>query len=104
MLSLRFSFTFNASISKFKRSSKRAINLKITININKYLFSRKKLIIAVQINGKLKNTIEIEKKDASDKALHKDKDLALNNIKNAIINNAPKKIIVIPGKVINIVI
>ena len=73
-------------------------------SVDKNLLKDKKLVIAVQINGKLKNTIEIEKKDASDKTLHKDKALALNNIKNAIINNAPKKIIVIPGKVINIVI
>ena len=72
--------------------------------INKNLLNDKKLVIAVQINGKLKNTIEIEQEDASDKILQKEKALALNNIKNAIINKYPKKIIVIPGKVINIVI
>ena len=72
--------------------------------INKNLLNDKKLVIAVQINGKLKNTIEIEQEDASDKILQKEKALALNNIKNAIINKDPKKIIVIPGKVINIVI
>ena len=73
-------------------------------SINKNLLKDKKLVIAVQINGKLKNTIEIAQENASDKNLQREKALALNNIKNAIINNPPKKIIVIPGKVINIVI
>ena len=73
-------------------------------SINKNLLKDKKLVIAVQINGKLKNTIEIAQENASDKNLQREKALALNNIKNAIINNEPKKIIVIPGKVINIVI
>ncbi|MBT3938347.1 MAG: hypothetical protein HOF44_01410, partial [Pelagibacterales bacterium] len=68
------------------------------------LLKDKKLVIAVQINGKLKNTIEIEQVEVNNKELQKNKALALYNIKNAIINNTPKKIIVIPGKVINIVI
>ena len=72
--------------------------------VNKGLLNDKKLVIAVQINGKLKNTIEVEQEDASNRALQQEKALALNNIKTAIMNNAPKKIIVIPGKVINIVI
>ena len=73
-------------------------------SVDKNLLKDKKLVIAVQINGKLKNTIEIEQVEANDKELQKNKALALYNIKNAIINNTPKKIIVIPGKVINIVI
>ena len=68
------------------------------------LLRDKKLVIAVQINGKLKNTIEIEQGEAQDKELQKSKALALHNVKSAISNNDPKKIIVIPGKVINIVI
>jgi len=73
-------------------------------NINKNLLENKKLVIAIQINGKLKNTLEIDQDDAKDKEIQKEKALALPNIKNAISNNLPKKIIVIPGKVINIVI
>ena len=42
--------------------------------------------------------------EAQDKELQKAKALALHNVKNAISNHEPKKIIVIPGKVINIVI
>ena len=73
-------------------------------NINEALLKDKKLVIAVQINGKLKNTIEINQEEAQDKELQKTKALALHNVKNAISNNEPKKIIVVPGKVINIVI
>ena len=72
--------------------------------INKSLLKDKKLVIAVQINGKLKNTIEINQEDSTNKSLQEEKALALTNIKNAIMKNSPKKIIVIPGKVINIVI
>jgi len=62
------------------------------------------LIIAVQINGKLKNTIEIDQDKADNQDFQKESALALNNIKKAIINRTPKKVIVVPGKVINIVI
>jgi leucyl-tRNA synthetase len=68
------------------------------------LLKEKNIVIAVQINGKLKNTIEISQKEINNKDFQEKKALALNNIKNAIIKNNPKKIIVIPGRVINIVI
>jgi leucyl-tRNA synthetase len=73
-------------------------------SINQKLLNEKSLIIAVQINGKLKNTIEIPKKEINNKAFQEEKALSLNNIKAAIITNTPKKIIVIPGRVVNIVI
>ena len=73
-------------------------------SINQKLLNEKSLIIAVQINGKLKNTIEIPKKEINNKAFQEEKALSLNNIKAAILINNPKKIIVIPGRVINIVI
>ncbi|MDG2001151.1 MAG: leucine--tRNA ligase [Alphaproteobacteria bacterium] len=73
-------------------------------SINQKLLNEKSLTIAVQINGKLKNTIEIPKKEINNKAFQEEKALSLNNIKAAILINAPKKIIVIPGRVINIVI
>ena len=52
----------------------------------------------------LKNTIEIGPKEISNKSLQENKALALDNIKKAILNKEPKKIIVIPGRVINIVL
>ena len=73
-------------------------------SINQKLLNEKSLIIAVQINGKLKNTIEIPKKEINNKAFQEEKALSLNNVKAAILINTPKKIIVIPGRVINIVI
>ena len=73
-------------------------------NIDKTLLKNKKLIIAVQINGKLKNTIEIDQDKADNQDHQKESALALNNIKKAIINKTPKKVIVVPGKVVNIVI
>ena len=60
--------------------------------------------MAVQINGKLKNTIEIAPKEITNKSLQENKALGLDNIKKAILNKDPKKIIVIPGRVINIVL
>ena len=72
--------------------------------IDKTLLKNKKLIIAVQINGKLKNTIEIDQDKAGNQDHQKERALALNNIKKAIINKTPKKVIVVPGKVVNIVI
>jgi leucyl-tRNA synthetase len=73
-------------------------------SINQKLLNENSLTIAVQINGKLKNTIEIPKKEINNKAFQEEKALSLNNVKAAILINTPKKIIVIPGRVINIVI
>ena len=72
--------------------------------VNKKLLDEKSVVIAVQINGKLKNTIEIEQKEINNKEFQEEKALALNNIKTITLKNTPKKIIVIPGRVINIVI
>ena len=72
--------------------------------INVALLKEQKLIMAVQINGKLKNTIEIDAAEISNKVLQENKALSLSNIQKTLINNEPKKIIVIPGRVINIVI
>ena len=64
----------------------------------------KNLVIAVQINGKLKNTIEIKKDEINDKDFQEKKALSLPNIQKIMLKNKPNKIIVIPGRVINIVI
>ena len=71
---------------------------------DEYLLKNKKLTIAIQINGKLKNTIEINQEDANDKLMQEEEALNLNNIKNSLQNKKPKRIIVVPGKVVNIVI
>ena len=39
----------------------------------------KKIVMAVQINGKLKNTIEIDPKEITNKSLQENKALALDN-------------------------
>ena len=70
---------------------------------DKQLLKNKKLIIAIQINGKLKNTIEIDQENVSNKEMQESKALNLDNIKRSLQDKAPKKIIVIPGKVVNIV-
>ena len=72
--------------------------------INEEILKEKNIVMAVQINGKLKNTIEISPKEIANKSLQENKALALDNIKKAILNREPKKIIVIPGRVINIVL
>jgi leucyl-tRNA synthetase len=57
--------------------------------------------IAVQINGKLRDTVELNKnstqKEAEDMALLSPK------IKDSLGGRTPKKIIFVPGKIINIV-
>ena len=67
------------------------------------LLKNKKIIIAIQINGKLKNTIEIDQENVSNKEMQESKALNLDNIKRSLQDKTPKKIIVIPGKVVNIV-
>ena len=73
-------------------------------DINEEILKDKKIVMAVQINGKLKNTIEIGPKEIANKSLQENKALDLDNIKKIILNKEPKKIIVIPGRVINIVL
>ena len=58
--------------------------------------------VAVQVNGKLRGTIELpadaESADAEEKAL------ALENVMRATNGSAPRKVIVVPNKVINVVV
>ena len=72
--------------------------------INISLLKEKSIVIAIQINGKLKNTLEITKEEINDRELQEQKALSLPNIQKIILQNKPKKIIIIPGRVINIVI
>ena len=62
------------------------------------------LTIAIQVNGKLKNTININKSEKDKKELIIAKVKEIDNISDLLANKKPKKIIFIPGKVVNIVI
>lgn len=68
---------------------------------DKYL-SEETVTIAVQVNGKLRGTIDlpvdVDKKVAEDRAL------ALENVARATGGAAPRKVIVVPNKVINVVL
>ena len=58
--------------------------------------------IGVQVNGKLRGTIEIEKD--SDKKLLEDKALELENVKKFIQDKEIVKVIVVPNRIVNIVV
>ena len=70
-----------------------------TFDESKLVLSKVK--IAVQVNGKLRDTIEVNK-DASDDEV---KNLALesNNVKRNIEGKTIKKVIVVKNKIVNIV-
>ena len=64
--------------------------------------SKESVTIAVQVNGKLRGTIDlpvdVEKQIAEERAL------ALENVARATGGAAPRKVIVVPNKVINVVL
>ena len=61
-----------------------------------------RVTVAVQVNGKLRGTIElpadVEPSVAEETAL------ALENVVRATNGSAPRKVIVVPNKVINVVV
>jgi leucyl-tRNA synthetase len=63
---------------------------------------RDSLTIAVQVNGKLRATIEVAASAGKDEI----ESLALADPKVAefVGGNTPKKVIVVPGKIVNIVV
>jgi leucyl-tRNA synthetase len=58
--------------------------------------------IAVQVNGKLRGTIEIAPN--ADKADAEKMALALDTVVKAMDGKAPKKVIVVPNRIVNIVV
>ena len=58
--------------------------------------------IAVQVNGKLRGTIEMSPSTSKDEA--EAMALALENVQRATEGAAPRKVIVVPNKVINVVL
>jgi len=58
--------------------------------------------VAVQVNGKFRGTIEVSPKTSKDEA--EAMALSLNNVQRATESSPPRKIIVVPNKVINVVV
>jgi leucyl-tRNA synthetase len=58
--------------------------------------------IAVQVSGKLRGTLEVPK--GMDKSVLETAALALENVQRAIGGKTPRKIIVVPDKIVNIVV
>ena len=59
------------------------------------------LTIGVQVNGKLRGTIEVAR-DA-DKALVEEAALAVENVQKILEGKPPRRVIVVPNKIVNIV-
>lgn len=58
--------------------------------------------IAVQVNGKLKGTLDLEKDCAKDKA--ESAALALDKVQEAIEGKTVRKVIVVPNRIVNVVV
>jgi leucyl-tRNA synthetase len=61
-----------------------------------------KVTIAVQVNGKFRGTIELELD--VDSSIVEEKALAMENVMRATNGSPPRKVIVVPNKVINVVV
>ncbi len=70
------------------------------VEIDEKLASVDTVTIAVQVNGRLRGTFEIEK-DADDEALEAK---ALELLEKSVTKDMCKKIIVVPNKIVNVVI
>ena len=58
--------------------------------------------VAVQINGKMRGTIEVERDLDKDKVIEIAK--SLDNVAKQLADTEPKKIIVVPNRIVNIVL
>jgi leucyl-tRNA synthetase len=58
--------------------------------------------VAVQVNGKLRSTIELPR-DAAE-ALARDSALADEHVQRAMDGKAPRKVIVVPNRIVNVVV
>ncbi|MCI5048879.1 MAG: leucine--tRNA ligase [Rickettsiales bacterium] len=70
-------------------------------SFEKSLLEDDTITLAVQVNGKLRGTIELAK-DAS-KEIAEESALAVDNVKTALEGKQIKKVIVVPGKIVNVV-
>ena len=57
--------------------------------------------VAVQVNGKLRGTVELPRD--GDQAQAEEAALALPTVQRALEDRAPRKIIVVPNRIINVV-
>ena len=66
------------------------------------LLAEESVTMAVQVNGKKRGTIELPRDTESDQA--ETQALALDNVQRAMAGRTPRKVIVVPNKVINVVL
>ncbi len=71
-------------------------------NLRKKLLTEDNVTIGVQVNGKIRASITLPV-DADDKAFE-DEALAQDNVKKAIEGKQVRKVIVVPGKIVNVVV
>ena len=69
---------------------------------DKELAKESTITIAVQINGKMRGTIEVERDCDKDKVIAAAK--LLENVAKQLAESEPKKIIVVPNRIVNIVL
>jgi leucyl-tRNA synthetase len=66
------------------------------------LLTDENVTIAVQVNGKLRGTIELAKDAAQEDA--EAAALQLPRVREALENKPPRKVIVVPNRIINVVV
>jgi leucyl-tRNA synthetase len=88
--------------STFKPDSTRQLIDSPWPEISPHLLEEDEIVIAIQINGKLKDTIKIPKDQ--DQELLKAHVMQLDKIQAALKGQDVKKIIIVPGKVVNVVL
>ncbi len=85
-----------------KTSGKGLVSKACWPKANKHWLKKENIVIAIQINGKLRSTIELPIN--SEKTFVKDSVMKVPSIKKYLSQLEPKKIIYVPNKIINIVI
>jgi len=69
---------------------------------DKNLIQEEIITLAIQVNGKLRGTLDI-KKDAA-KEIVTDRALNMDTVQKALSGNKPKKVVLIPNRVVNVVV
>jgi leucyl-tRNA synthetase len=65
------------------------------------LVARDMIVIAVQVNGKRRGEIEVAKESAEEAV--RESALALDAVQRALQGKAPRRVIVVPGRIVNVV-
>jgi leucyl-tRNA synthetase len=82
---------------------KESIHLQKWPEFDEKFLKSEKTNIAVQVNGKLRGTIEINSNEVGNKERIQEISQSLENIKKHLNNSKPRKVIYVEGKVINFV-